>query len=197
MGEPIDDADVLCMRRLKDGEDLALTEIMERWQQRIANFIMRFVGNETDAVDLAQETFVRVYESRHRYEPRAAFSTWLFQIATNLSRNHARWRSRHPSVPLEVESDDDMDKTRPEVVSQDSGPCDTMVKKEQAGAVREAIQSLSLEYRTIILLFEYEELSYREIASILKCSEKAVESRFYRARQALKEKLRTQNNINL
>lgn len=197
MGETHNDTDVSCMLRLKEGEDLALNELMDRWQQRVANYIMRFVGNQADAIDLAQETFVRVYENRHRYEPRAAFSTWLFQIATNLSRNHARWRSRHPSVPLEVEQDDGQETERPEAVTHDPAPLDGMIQKEQADCVRNAIQELSAESRTIVLLFEYEGLSYREIGAILKCSEKAVETRLYRARQTLREKLLKQKDITL
>lgn len=72
------DADIAAMRRLRDGDDLALNEIMDRWQRRLTSYLLRAIGNETVAIDLAQETFVRVYQSRDKYLPKGQFSTWLF-----------------------------------------------------------------------------------------------------------------------
>src|SRR5438132_1428009 len=96
------DADIALMLRLAAGEDLALNELMMRWQQPLVSFIYRYVGNQTDALDLAQETFVRIFESRHRYRHYGKFSTWLFAIAANLCRNHFRWRERHPTIALDA-----------------------------------------------------------------------------------------------
>jgi len=86
------DPDAELMLRLKSGEDSILNELMTRWQQPLVAFIYRYIRHETDALDLAQETFVRVYETRHRYTVQAKFSTWLFSIAANLCRNYLRWR---------------------------------------------------------------------------------------------------------
>ncbi len=191
-GKEPEDVDVECMRRLKNGDDLALNEIMERWRQKIANYMMRCVGNEADVVDLAQETFIRVYESRMRYEPRAAFSTWLFHIATNLARSHIRWRTRHPVVPFEGVNEQDgmsIGESAPDLSSSGLPASDASIKREQAAAVRDGIRRLDPDFRSILLLFEFEELSYQQIADILGCSAKAVESRLYRARQALREEL--------
>ncbi|HVE15300.1 MAG TPA: sigma factor, partial [Chthoniobacterales bacterium] len=77
------DADHAAMARLRDGDDPALNEIMDRWQRRVTSFLLRMTGNEAVALDLAQETFVRVYQSRERFQPRGEFSTWLFTIAAN------------------------------------------------------------------------------------------------------------------
>src|SRR5260370_9065075 len=94
------DPDAELMLRLKSGEDSILNELMTRWHQPLVAFIYRYIRHETDALDLAQETFVRVYETRHRYTVQAKFSTWLFSIAANLCRNHLRWRQRRrDSVP--------------------------------------------------------------------------------------------------
>ena len=100
------DADVMLMQRLAGGEDLALNELMSRWRERVAAFLLRMVGDHATAMDLTQETFVRLYTSRHSYKPMAAFSTYLFHIAANLARSHARWKSRHPTVPMEDEQGD-------------------------------------------------------------------------------------------
>jgi RNA polymerase sigma factor (sigma-70 family) len=93
------DPDAELMLRLKNGEDWILNELMTRWQQPLVAFIYRYIGRETEALDLAQETFVRVYETRHRYAVRGKFSTWLFTIAANLCRNYLRGDSAGASRP--------------------------------------------------------------------------------------------------
>ena len=177
------------MLRLKSGDDLALNELMERWQKPLVGFILRYAGNEQDALDLAQETFVRVFESRDRYEPRSKFSTWLFAIATNLCRNLARWRERHPTVTLHGTGEEDDATLENTLPATGDTPPDNAERKDLASAVREAIQTLPNDLKTVVLLFEYHEQGYEEIAASLGCSPKAVETRLYRARQFLREKL--------
>src|SRR5438874_1002122 len=96
------DEDAEIMLRLQAGEDIALNELMHRWQEPLVSFIYRYVGNEADALDLAQETFVRVFQHRRSYQPTAKFSAYLFSIASNLCHNLARWRARHPTIELEA-----------------------------------------------------------------------------------------------
>ena len=181
------EADILAMQRLQAGEDLALNEIMARWKRPLASYLLRQLGNHEDALDLTMETFVRVYESRHRYTPSARFASWLFTIATNLARNHVRWKQRHPEIPLETEGED----ASPLDYFSDDAPSVTqqMETIERAKAVRNAIADLSPDLRTAVLLFEYEGLSHAEIAVVEGCSAKAVETRLYRARQCLEQKL--------
>ncbi len=187
MDEGIPEADVLAMQRLQAGEDLALNEIMARWEQPLASYLLRQLGNREDALDLTMETFVRVYESRHRYSPAARFARWLFTIATNLARNHARWKERHPEIPLETDEEegsplDHLADAAPSAAQQ-------METKERAQAVRKAITDLPPDLRSAIVLFQYEGLSHAEIASIENSTAKAIESRLYRARQYLEQKL--------
>lgn len=178
------------MLRLRDGDDLALNELMQRWQKPLAAFIHRYVGNADDALDLAQETFVRVYQSRARYQPSAKFSTWLFTIASNLCRNHARWRSRHPAVSLHTPADGNGDHTFEQTLpSQDPSPADNAERDDLACAVREHVQALPHDLKTAVLLFEYDERSHDEIAAVLGCTPKAVETRLYRARKLLRDSL--------
>ena len=92
------------MERLAGGHDAALNDLMERHATPLFHFLCRMVGNEDDANDLAQETFVRVFRAHASFRPTEKFSTWLFTIAANLARNHFRWRSRHPNVSLETET---------------------------------------------------------------------------------------------
>ena len=184
-----DDADVQTMLRLKGGDDLALNELMGRWQNPLTGFILRYTGNEQDALDLAQETFVRVFEHRDSYEPRSKFSTWLFTIATNLCRNQARWRERHPAVTLHGSGEDDDPGLEDTMPAPGDTPADSAARHDLASAVRAHIQELPHDLRTVVLLFEYQELGYEEIAATLGCTPKAVETRLYRARKILREAL--------
>jgi RNA polymerase sigma-70 factor (ECF subfamily) len=184
-----EDADSSAMRRLREGEDLALNEIMERWQRRVTSYLLRFTGNETVAIDLAQETFVRVYQSRERYRPAAKFSTWLFAIASNLAREHFRWLRRHPTASLN-EADEAERPLSERVAANGLNPSEAAEKGEQRRAVREAVMSLPNDLREAVVLFEYEDMSHEQISEITGCSRKAVETRLYRARGILREQLK-------
>ena len=181
--------DVQCMARLQKGEDTALNELMARWQQPLVSFILRYTGNAEDALDLAQETFVRVFESRDRYEPRGRFSTWLFTIATNLCHNQARWRARHPTVTLHGSGEDDDAGLESTLPAPGDTPAAAAERRDLARAVRAHVQALPHDLKTVVLLFEYQDRGYEEIAAALGCTPKAVETRLYRARQILRESL--------
>jgi RNA polymerase sigma-70 factor (ECF subfamily) len=177
------------MLRLKNGDDLALNELMSQWQAPLVSFILRYTGNSADALDLAQETFVRVYESRARYQPSAKFSTWLFTIASNLCRNLARWRERHPTVSLDAPNDGDGATLGSVLPAPAESPSDSAERNDVASAVREHIQALPHDLKAAVLLFEYDGLSHEEIGQILGCSPKAVETRLYRGRKLLRAAL--------
>ena len=185
-----EDADSSAMRRLREGEDHALNEIMERWQRRVTSYLLRFTGNETVAIDLAQETFVRVYQSRERYRPTAKFSTWLFAIASNLAREHLRWLRRHPTASLNETHEGNSERPLSERIAADGlNPSEAAEKLEQTRALRDAVMSLPNDLREAVVLFEYEDMSHEEIAEITGCSRKAVETRLYRARGILRKRL--------
>lgn len=179
------------MERLSAGDDLALNSLMQRWQKPLVTFLYRYTGVHEDALDLAQETFVRVYENRARYQPRAKFSTWLFTIAANLSRNLKRWRDRHPTVSLQELShaSDSGEEIPVDFASSDPTPDARSESRELAAAVRDQVQLLPHDLRTAVLLSEYEELPHAEIAEVLGCTPKAVETRLYRAREKLRRGL--------
>jgi RNA polymerase sigma-70 factor (ECF subfamily) len=182
------DADAELMLRLKDGEDLMLNELMTRWQQPLVAFIYRYIGHSADALDLAQETFVRVYQARFRYRARAKFASWLFAIAANLCRNYVRQRERGGG-PATQSLDVTSTNTAEWILSSDDSPDQAAIKSEFVSCVKEAIGKLPHDLKMVILLYEYENLSYEEISSVLRCSIKAVEMKLYRARKLLKELL--------
>ena len=183
------EADTSAMLRLRAGEDLALNELMARWQQPLVNYLARLCGSEATALDLAQETFVRIYEARARYDTRGKFATWLYTIAGNLARNAHRWQQRHPTVSLETPTDENGGTLGAALPDSASAPDATAEQSERAAAVRAALAALPEDQRAIVLLSEYEDRSHADIAALLGCTAKAVETRLYRARQTLREKL--------
>ena len=185
---PHEDPDVLAMSRLREGDDLALNEIMDRWQTRLTGYLIRLTGSEATAIDLAQETFVRVYGNRFRYRASGAFSTWLFAIASNLARHHLRWQLRHPTISMDARRAPQAPSSE-SVQAADPDPRMRLERAERAEAVREAIAELTPDLREALILFTYEDMSYEQIATIQRCSTKAVETRLYRARALLRKKL--------
>jgi RNA polymerase sigma-70 factor (ECF subfamily) len=177
------------MERLAQGRDAALDDLMTRHGERLFHYLIRQVQNEEDAADLAQETFVRVYQKRAQYRPGAKFTTWLYTIATNLARDRFRWRARHPQVSLEAENATTGANLAETLTADDVSPGEQLQQSERADAVRQAIARLPEELRTALLLAEYEELSHAEIAAVAGCTPKAVESRIARARQQLRTQL--------
>jgi RNA polymerase sigma-70 factor, ECF subfamily len=183
------DPDLARMARLIDGDDSALNQLMDRWQKPLLSFILRYVGNHADSIELAQETFVRVYQNRSRFNFKSKFSTWLLAIATNLCRHHARWRTRHPTITLDETASADEAYDRYLSISAEETPSGLAERSELAKLVRDEIDRLPHDLKTVIILFEYENFSYDEIGGILGCTSKAVETRLYRARKLLAKKL--------
>ena len=177
------------MIRLAQGDDLSLNVLMDRWGSRITAYLYRMTGNREHALDLAQETFFKLYQARDRYRPDGNFSTYLFSIASNLSKNHARWKMRHPTVSLDAKSEND-DAGLPETVDPHADPGEIAQSAEKMAAVAKAFQALPPDLREAMSLFIYEDMSYAEIGTLMGCSTKAVETRIYRARQTLKERLK-------
>src|SRR5438093_816752 len=157
-----DERDRADMLRLAAGQDTALNALMERHATRLLHYLVRSLQNEEDAADLAQETFVRVYQHRAKFDTKERFSIWLYAIASNLVRSQFRYRARHATVSLEHK------------------------QAETGNDLREALPD---ELRTPLILSEYEDLSHSEIGAVINCSSKAVETRLYRARKQLRQQL--------
>lgn len=174
--EPSDEGTMLALQR---GEDLALNRLMARWERPLRSFLYRSTHNEQDALDLAQETFVRIYQHRARYRAGSRFSTWMFQIALNLARDHARRARRRPTDALEA-APEQFTTATPRAEATDA---------EAATAVRAAVAALPEDLREAVLLSEFHNLSHAEIAGIVGTTPKGVETRLYRAREKLRSLL--------
>jgi len=178
------------MERLIAGHDAALNDLMERHAKPVFHFLCQMLGNEDDANDLAQETFVRVFKSRGSFRAEQKFSTWLFTIAANLARNHFRWRTRHPNISLDAENPETEQSLGSTLPANNSAPNEQALTTERAKAVRVAVSKLPEDLRGAMVLCEWEERSVAEAAAILETTPKAVESRLYRARQILRARLK-------
>ena len=163
------------MQRLQAGHDAALDDLMARHATPVFHFLCRMVGNEDDANDLAQETFVRVFKSAKSFRVEQKFSTWLFTIAANLTRNHFRWRARHPNVSLDAENPETEQSIGSTLPANSPAPSEAALAEERTDAVRLAVQKLPEDLREAIVLCEWQELSLAEAAAILETTPKAVD----------------------
>lgn len=182
MSEP--DPDLPLWRELQQGNDAALDDLMERHSGGLFRFIYRYVLNEEDARDLLQETFVRAYFKRHQFQPRARISTWLYRIALNLCRDHARSRSAKEGKQTES-----LALPREEIAGTTTTPSDHVTTTEDMALLEKTIQSLPNDLRAALILAVLEDRPQEECAQILGISRKAVETRVYRARKLLVERL--------
>ena len=189
MAASTDEQDRSDMARLVNGHDTALNDLMSRHAERLYHYLFRMLQNEIEASDLAQETFVRVYHNRTRFKRSLKFSTWLYAIATNLARDVRRQAVKHPKISLEGHLDDSGQGFHEALSDEKPNPAEILDTEDRAETVRRAVASLPDELRAPLVLSIYREMSHAEIAQILECSAKAVETRLYRARHLLRGRL--------
>ncbi|MFN2623561.1 MAG: RNA polymerase sigma factor, partial [Chthoniobacterales bacterium] len=184
---PEDAEDIRLMGLASAGDMAAFEQLVERHQRLVVGTVGRMLGTNSDAEDIAQQVFVRVWKNLKRYEPRAKFTTWLLKITRNLVFNELRRRSRHPAVPLQSETDEE---ERPLKDDHAVSPDATLLEHELQEAVDAAIAQLPETQRMAVILRRYEELSYEEIAEALDQSVSAVKSLLFRAQTELRESLK-------
>ncbi|MEP6698663.1 MAG: sigma-70 family RNA polymerase sigma factor [Verrucomicrobiota bacterium] len=178
--------DVRLMERIRHGDAGAFEELVERHQRLVVGTAVRMLGNNSDAEDIAQQVFVRVWKNAQRYVPRAKFTTWLLKITRNLVFNEWRRQSRHPQSSLEGDLEQ---AERPFKDEQTHPPDASLLEKELQSAIDAAIAQLPETQRLALVLRRYEELSYEEIAEVLDQSVPAVKSLLFRARTELRTRL--------
>lgn len=171
----------------------ALERIIEKWERPLFSFSFRYTQNEFATREIVQETFVRVFTKRERYNFSYPLSSWIFTIAANLCKNKARWHKRHPEVSLEAslgESQDGGERSMLDVLASDGElPADTIEKNEELDRLKLAVNGLPHDLRTAVLLHHYEDMSYKDIADVVGCSVRGVETRLYRARKLLRVRI--------
>ena len=171
--------DIALMKRVATGEDAALALLVDRWQKPLLRFFHRSLRSLADAEELAQTTFLKLYRAAERYKPSAKFSTYLFTIARNVLLDEIKYRSRRP-----------VDPTDPAELRVQEQLKNTPRSSEVEEALEQCLQALPENQRTALLLRVQRELSYDEIATIMKAGNGAVKTWIHRARNHIRQNLK-------
>jgi RNA polymerase sigma-70 factor (ECF subfamily) len=178
------------VRRVQRGEKTAFDSLVIKYQYKITQLINRYVKDPDEAMDVAQESFIKAYRALPSFRGESAFYTWLYRIAINTAKNHLAMRARRPS-------DDEVDLEQAEQFESGSRlrdvetPEGLLLSNELAHVIQLALDELPEELRIAITLREFDGLSYEEIASVMECPVGTVRSRIFRAREAIDKKLQT------
>ena len=170
------------------GEQELFRDLVERYQGRLVNYLYRLLRSRQEAEDLAQEVFFKLYQALDRYDPQYKFSTWLFRVAQNAAIDQIRKR-RLQLVSMDRQGSDDQDMGSWEFPSRDPGPYRDLRNRERGAAIQYAIDGLPWDYRELIVLRHFGELSYDEIAKLKDMPLGTVKNKLFRGRQMMKEKL--------
>jgi RNA polymerase sigma-70 factor (ECF subfamily) len=174
------DADQEIVARVRNGDREAFAKLVLKYQSRVLTLATRLLDNRSEAEDIAQDIFVKIFQSLHDFRGASRFSTWLYRITVNHCLIHIRRRTRQQQTLVVTEPEDWIQE------SPASNPHKTLEQKERWALVQAKLQLLSPEHRTIILLRDFEGLSYEEIADVLQLESGTVKSRLHRARMELK-----------
>jgi len=174
-----DEAELIADAQKGDRE--AFSVLVKRYERRVVGVALAVVHNQDDALELAQETFVRAFENLSKFESRSSFSTWLYRIAANLAIDFWRREGRH-SVLRGEDAENELAK----LPSPTGDSFKTATRNELRERLDEALQQLTPEHRAVILLREVEGLSYDEISEVLQCPRGTIMSRLHYARTRLR-----------
>jgi RNA polymerase sigma-70 factor (ECF subfamily) len=180
--------DELLVREVLRGESGSFDTIVRRYQSMVYAVSYRLVRNREDALDIAQEVFVKAFRALHTWQPTGAFKSWLLRIATNMSIDHLRRRSRMPAF---VERDA-VGQLEPNAVDERfriKEPSERASESELGAAIQVAVDKLPERQRTVFILRHYEGLSLKEIAEIMNCTEGTIKTHLFRATGKLRDEL--------
>jgi RNA polymerase sigma-70 factor (ECF subfamily) len=187
-------ADLDLVGRCRDGDLSALELLVERYQDRVYNLVLRMIGRPEDAADITQEVFLRAIEHIGRFRQKAQVFTWLFRIAVNLAVSRRRRDQRVRFVSLDGASSGGTESGEPQsmdpIGSREDRPDDAAERDEQNRRVAQAVAELDEEFRAVLVLKDIEGLDYRQIADVLDLPLGTIKSRLHRARNELRVRLR-------
>lgn len=183
-------SDLALVKRVQQGDRSAFDLLVVKYQHKILKLIMRYVRDSSEALDVAQEAFLKAYRAVRSFRGDSAFYTWLYRIAINTAKNHVVAASRRPtSYDLDLQDSDQSGEVFARLKDIDT-PERLTLSEELRQTVNRAINELPEDLRTAILLREIEGMSYEEIAQTMECPVGTVRSRIFRAREAIDKRIR-------
>lgn len=186
MANKIKFSDKELMLKFQNGDELAYNELVNRYKNKLLNFIYRYFGSKDDAEDILQETFIKLYYKKDYYKPISEFSTWIYTIAANLSKTELRKRKRRKTSQL---SEMGVENKEFDIRYEDDTDLEINTEYNEH-EINKAIQDLDTPFRTAFILRDIQELSYEEISKITEVPLGTIKSRINRARIQLQGKLK-------
>jgi len=181
---PPETPDAELIAAVLEGSEAAFASLVERYQDRVFRLLGRYCRDQVECEDLAQDVFLKVFRKLHTFQGDSQFFTWLYRIAVNAATDHLSKASSRRLRLVEDDASLDTGGDRDE-----QSPAAPLMTAELAAVTRSIVDSLPEKFRTILVLREFEDLSYTEIAAVLQIQLGTVESRLFRARQRFKEAL--------
>ncbi len=178
--------DAELIRKSLDGELAAFNTIVWRWQPAIYRFALRFLGDSEDARDVTQKIFIKVYKSLRSLHDPERFSAWIYRIAVNMCKDERKRHRKHEFLPIE-NIDKNASRAHAPSAPDRNSPAERMHREDLQRLLNDALARLPEAQRTVIIMKEFQELKFREIAEILGISENTVKSRMYYGLDALRK----------
>ncbi len=175
--------------KCRKGDIHAFEELISSYEKKIFNIVYRIVGDYNDAEDISQEIFIKVFRSINNFKERSSFYTWLYRIAVNECMDILKKKKKTAAYSIDTPIQTEDDQIPREIKDYGESPEEKVERKELRNYIESALNSVTYEHRTMIVLRDIQGLSYEEIAEIVKCPAGTVKSRINRARKALKELL--------
>lgn len=179
------DIDEVLVARVREGDYTAYDALMKKYRERLFAVVYNMTSNREDARDLVQEAFIKAFQSIHRFQGKSAFFTWLYRIAVNATLSHLRRHRFRRFFSLETLPEEVSERDCLEFLSVENKVEKPVLLRELQLKLNAALQRLSPKHRTVVILFEIENLSHDEIAEVMGCSVGTVRSRLFYARKVL------------
>ena len=184
------DVDQALVERVQGGDKSAFDILVKKYQHKIVNLVSRYVRDNADALDIAQEAFIKAYRALPRFRGDSAFYTWLYRIAINTAKNYIVTQDRRPPIG-DVDATEAEQYDGAQALHETDTPEKLVLKEEIEKTIYAAIDELPDELKTAITLREFEGMSYEEIATTMDCPVGTVRSRIFRAREAIDSRIST------
>ena len=182
--------EVALIEGLRSGVGEAYEILISRFQQPIYNLVYRLLSDPTEACDVVQEVFLKVFRNIGAFRGQSSLKTWVYRIAVNEAHNHRRWFGRHRRQEVGLDREEENNRSYQEILPDPgSSPFDSVLSHERHELIEQALATMNPIFRSVVVLRDIEDLSYEEIANVLQVSLGTVKSRILRGREALREAL--------